>query len=218
MNGRHTACAYYFERLQGKMDGTSRRKAMAIIDRGLAGAAGLTPVKTAMYRAAAEKVIEAMGPAALERWNANVESITFYPDTESITRFARSLRPKRPQSRDVRGLCMRDQFHPHLCRLHLNGGADTDDEFPRGTADGYAHEFAHAIDWVQGEAGATSVARVWNEAWRDERRVILDRLSTVDRGASEGFADFAIFAWNYPDDARRHCPKCWRVWEDQGLV
>ena len=62
-------------------------KALATIDRHLAGAAGLTAAKKAKYRAAAEKVIRAMGPKALERWNTNVKSITFYPDMESIARF-----------------------------------------------------------------------------------------------------------------------------------
>ena len=47
------------------MDRAHRRKAMAAIDRGLASAAGLTPAGRAT-RAAAEKVLEAMGPTALE--------------------------------------------------------------------------------------------------------------------------------------------------------
>jgi hypothetical protein len=78
-----------------------------------------------MYRAAAEKVIDAMGPTALKRWNENVESITFYPDTESINRLARSLRRDLANAVGIRGFCVRDSRHPRLCSLHLNGGSDT---------------------------------------------------------------------------------------------
>jgi hypothetical protein len=193
-------------------------QAMATIDRHLAGAAGLTAAKKAQYRAAAAEVIKAMGPKALERWNANVKSITFHPDTESITRFARSLGSDLEHTKAYRGLCIRDPFQPCLCHLHLNGGADTGDQFPRITRDGFAHEFAHVIDRSREEPTPLSATRAWNEAWRDEKEVVAVRLSTIDRGANEGFADFAIFAWNYPDDARRHCPKCWRFWEDQELA
>lgn len=74
----------------------SFHQAMATIDRHLAGAAGLTVAKRAKYRAAAEKVIRAMGPKALERWNTNVQAITFYPDTESIVRFLAPCDPAWP--------------------------------------------------------------------------------------------------------------------------
>jgi hypothetical protein len=68
-------------------------QAMATIDRYLASAVGLSPTMTAAYRAAAEKVLRAMGPKAIKRWNANVQSLSFYPDTESIGRFARRMWP-----------------------------------------------------------------------------------------------------------------------------
>jgi hypothetical protein len=200
------------------MDRTSRRKAMAIIDRGLASAAGLTPAKIAMYRAAAEKVIKAMGPKALERWNANVEMITFYPDTGSVTRFARSLRPDLDDAVDIRGLCARNPSQPHLCSLHLNGGGDTGDRFSRNTCDGYAHEFAHAVDWSNGELSPLSLTQAWKDAWQENKDVINGRLDVADQSPSEGFANFAIFVWNYPEDARRHCPACRRFWKNHGLA
>ena len=196
----------------------SFHQAMATIDRHLAGAAGLTVAKRAKYRAAAEKVIRAMGPKALERWNTNVQAITFYPDTESIVRFYAHLRPGLADAVGIRGLCVRDSSRPYLCSLHLNGGSDTGDRFSRSTCDGYAHEFAHAIDWGKGESAPLSLSRAWKNAWQENRDAINDRLGVVDQEASEGFANFAIFAWNYSEDARRHCAACLRFWKDQGLA
>jgi len=191
---------------------------MAIIDRGLASAAELTPAKTAMYRAAGGKIIDAMGPKALERWNANVESITFYPDTESITRYARSLRPELDDVVDIRGLCARNPSQPRLCSLHLNGGSETGDRFSRKTSDAYAHEFAHAVDWGDGELSPLSLTQAWKDAWQESQDIINGRLGVTDQSPTEGFANFAIFVWNYPEDARRHCPACWRLWKNHGLA
>jgi hypothetical protein len=161
------------------------RKALATIDRDLAGAAGLTAAKKAKYRAAAEKVIRAMGPKALERWNANVESISFYADTESIVRFFRALGPGLANAVGIRGLCVRDSLRPYLCSLHLNGGSDTGDRFSRSTCDGYAHEFAHAIDWGNGESAPLSLSPAWMDAWQENREAINDRLGVVDQGAKD---------------------------------
>ncbi len=201
------------------MDRTHRRKAMAAIDRGLASAAGLTPAKKAIYRAAAEKVLEAMGPTALESWNANVELIAFYPDTESINRLARSLRPDLANAAGVRGFCVRDSSYPRLCSLHLNGGIDTGDSSSRTSSDVYAHEFAHAIDIDPDSSIRLSDDSRWLAAWDEERREICGILGFPEQcGAREGFAHFAVIAWGTPVAARRHYPGCWAFWSEQGLV
>jgi hypothetical protein len=191
---------------------------MAAINRCLDGSAGLPPAKKAKYREAAEKVIHAMGRNALERWNENVDSITFYPDTESINDFYRSLRRDLADAVDIRGLCFRNPTQLRLCSLHLNGGSDTGDRFSRTTSDGYAHEFAHAVDWGNGEPFPLSLTQAWRNAWQESKDVVSGRLGVADQSPTEGFANFAIFAWNYPEDARRHCPECWRFWRDHGLA
>ncbi len=195
-----------------------RDKAKATVRRCLENAVQLDQAKRAKYRAAAEAVLDAMGPAALKRWNENVKSITFYPDTESITAFARSLGLDPDHVKTFRGLCLRERRKPWNCHLHLNGGADTGDLFPRDTSDGYAHEFAHVAGWVQGQIAPLSLTRAWREAWEEEKAEVNDRVGVTDRGSNEGFGDFAILAWLYPEDARRHCPKCWKIWKDQGLA
>jgi hypothetical protein len=200
------------------MDHTSRRKAMATIDLGLASAAGLTSVMKAMYRAGAEKVIKAMGPKALERWNQNVQSITFYPDTESINRFVQTLRPDLAGLTGIRGLCLRDPSRPSLCNLHLNGGSDAGDETSWKTSNIYAHEFAHAIDWGADQPYPLSATKAWRETGGEEKREIRERLGVPDRGSAEDFANFAGVAWGYPEDARRHYPECWGFWVSGGLA
>ena len=200
------------------MDQTSRRQAMAIIDRGLASAAGLTPAKAAAYRAAAEAAIDAMGPAALKRWNENVESIVFYPDTESVTRFVHGVRPDLADVTGIRGVCMPDRTHPHICRLHLNGGDDSGDANPWKTSDTYAHEFGHAIDWASGMVGPTSMSKAWRDVSEDEKREIRQRLGVPDLGHADDFANAAVMAWNYPEDTRRHYPECWAFWSGHGLA
>ncbi len=200
------------------MDATNRRKAMVAIDRGLASAAGLTPAKKTMYRTAAEGVIDAMGPTALKRWIENVESITFYPDTESIERFLNRKRPDLANVSGTRGLCVRDRSHPHLCRLHLNGGDDTGDESPWRTDDTYAHEFGHTIDWGRGEMGPLSMSKAWREVSAEEKKEIRERLGVPDRGSTDDFANAAVMVWNHPEDARRHYPECWAFWSERGLV
>ncbi len=193
-------------------------KAKATIGRSLANAAEVDEGKKAKYRAAAEAVIDAMGLEALKRWNNNVESITFYPDTESINQFVRSLRPGLTSAIGVRGLCARNPFEPRLCSLHLNGGSDTGDEFSRSTRDGYAHEFAHAIDWGTRESGLLSRSALWADASRAEKKMLRDWLNVQDRGPADDFANFGIAAWNYPEAARRHYPECWGFWSDRGLT
>jgi hypothetical protein len=136
-----------------------RDEAKATIRRCLGNATQLDEAKKAKYRAAAEAVIDAMGPAALKRWNENLKSITFYADTESINGFARSLGPKFANVGGIRGLCIRDPKQPHLCSLHLNGGIDTGDAFRWDAGDGYAHEFAHVIDWGSLEPGPLSITK-----------------------------------------------------------
>jgi hypothetical protein len=200
------------------MDHTDRRKAMAIIDRGLASAAGLTGAKKARYRAAAEKVIHAMGSAALKRWNENVQSITFYPDTESINRFVQTLQPDLAGVAGIRGLCLRDSSRPSLCNLHLNGGSDTGDETSWKASNIYAHEFAHAIDWGADQPYPLSATKAWREAGDEKKRETRARLGVPDRGSAEDFASFAGVAWGYPEDARRHYPECWGFWVSEGLA
>ncbi len=195
-----------------------RDKAKATIRRCLENAAQLDQAKRAKYRAAAEAVLDAMGPVALKRWNENVKSITFYPDTESINEFVRSLGHAFARATDVRGLCIRDLSQPWLCGLCLNGGAETGEHFPRTTRDVYAHEFSHAVDLAEGETARLSSTVAWQMAWSAEGADIQGRLHLPNRGAREGFGNFAIIAWNYPEDARRHYPACWTFWKRHGLV
>ena len=58
-----------------------RDEAKATIARCLAVAVQLDESKRTKYRAAAEAVVNAMGFAALKRWNRNVQSITFHSDS-----------------------------------------------------------------------------------------------------------------------------------------
>ncbi len=195
-----------------------RDKAKAAIKRWLDEAVGLDEAKKANYQAAAEKVIGAMGPAALKRWNENVQSITFYPDTESIKRFLRRKQPHLVNVSGIRGLCIRDRSHPYLCHLHLNGGDDTGDASPLKTSNLYAHEFAHAIDWGRQDFGPLSMNRAWREISPAEKRQVHRWLDIPDQDPGDDFAYFAIAAWNYPEDARRHYPECWAFWSNRGLL
>jgi hypothetical protein len=195
-----------------------RGKAKAAIRRCLDEATELDEAKRAAYGAAAEAIIDAMGPVALKRWNENVESITFYADTESVTRFRRALNPGKPVQGGIRGICVRDRFRPNVCRLHLNGGSETGEPFPRTTQDVYAHEFSHAVDVAEREPQRLSSTVEWQVAWRAEGEEIQERLNLPDRGPNEGFGNFAIIAWNYPEDAKRHFPACWAFWKTHSLV
>ncbi len=193
------------------------RKAMAAIDRHLAGSAGLTPAKIAQYRAAAEKVIRAMGPEAVKRWNENVKTIRFYPDTETIERCLHRKYPDLANVSGTRGLCLRDRKRPNLCRLHLNGGSDTGNASALKTSNLYAHEFGHAIDWSADQSGPLSQGGAWREVSREEKERLREWLEVPNRGPAEDFANFAIVAWNYPEAARRHYAECWRFWSERGL-
>jgi hypothetical protein len=159
-----------------------------------------------------------MGPKALKRWNDNVQSIAFYADTKSITRFTRTLHTTLGGVEGIRGLCLRNSSRPYLCDLHLNGGGDTGDAASWKTTNLYAHEFAHAIDWGNADLAPLSSSQAWKDAWHDEGDEINGRLGIAGNEASEGFGNFAVFAWNYPEDARRHYPECWRFWEERGLA
>jgi hypothetical protein len=192
---------------------------MDTIDHHLDVAAGLTPAKKAQYRAAAAEVLMAMGPKALKRWNENVRSITFYPDTESIQDLLRREYPKPRPPSGVRGLCLRDRRQPSKCHLHVNGGSDTDDSGPRATRYIYAHEFAHGIDVAPKSFARLSDQQAWMQAWPAEDHEIRGLLHERKAcGAREGFAHFASLAWNNPDAARRHHPKCWAFFSDWGLA
>jgi hypothetical protein len=200
------------------------RKAMATIDRHLASAAGLAPAKTAAYRAAAEKVIRAMGLKALERWNENVESITFYPDIESIDR----LPYPKASPKDVRaGLCIRRKQPDRYsrCQIHVDGGDDTG-ETARASRVTYAHEFAHAIDVKPSETRRLSSNAGWKKAWDAEKDEVLRSYGIVPEERNrqrqidpqEGFALFGGIAWNYSMMARRQMPQCWAFWAGAELV
>jgi hypothetical protein len=188
---------------------------MATIDRQLAGAAGLTAAKKAMYRAAAENVIRAMGPKALERWNENVESITFYPDTESLSRWAHSKWPRderqKGQPRD--GVCVvrMDRTNRTKCLLHLDGGKEMSDV--------YAHEFAHAVDCGPAKGMFLSDSPDWTQAWSIEGTSICNilRMKTL-LGHREGFGVTGQLAWNKRALFQRHYSRCWALWSLVGLV
>jgi hypothetical protein len=195
-----------------------RDKAKATLRRCLENAAQLDQAKRAKYRAAAEAVLDAMGPAALKRWNENVKSITFYPDTESITAFARSQGMDPEHTKAFRGLFMRDPSQPHLCSLHLNGGNDTGNASALKTGDLYAHEFGHAIDWSVSEADILSASAAWRKVSEEEKKNLREWLGVSNRGPAEDFANFAIVALSYQEAARRHYPECWRFWSERGLV
>jgi hypothetical protein len=194
-----------------------RDQAKATVRRCLENAVQLDQAKRAKYRAAAEAVLDAMGPVALKRWNENVQSITFYPDTESINRFVQSLGRKFAGVTGVRGSCIRDPNQPWLCSLHLNGGADTGDAFRWDASEGYAHEFAHAIDWGIKDPGPLSITIAWQDAWESNGEMICEDLRQPNRGAREGFADFAVLVWMRPEEARQHV-KCYAFWSERGLL
>jgi hypothetical protein len=196
---------------------THRDKAKAAIRRYLSQATQLDEAKKATYRAAAEAVIDAMGPEALKRWNENLKSITFYPDTESINQFVRSLGPEFANVTGVRGVCIHDPNQPRLCSLHLNGGSDTGDAFRWDARDGYAHEFGHVIDWGASEPGPLSITKAWCDAWAENGEEICGRLREPNRGAREGFADFAILGWGRPEEARKQA-RSYEFWRERGLV
>jgi hypothetical protein len=195
-----------------------RDKAKAIIRRCLENAAQLDQAKRTKYRAAAVAVLDAMGPVALMRWNENVKSITFYPDTESINRFVQSLGHKFARATGVRGLCIRDLNQPWLCSLHLNGGVDTGDVFSWNASEAYAHEFAHAIAWKRDEAGPLFVTKGWQDAWAQNGDRICGQMKMLNRGPREGFADFGVLVWNRYQDASSCGPSCLQFWEERGLA
>jgi hypothetical protein len=196
---------------------------MATIDRHLAGAAGLTAAKKAQYRAAAEKVLKAMGPKALERWNANVQSITFYPDTESLTRWADAKWPRdiQQKGRPRAGVCVvrTDRANQTRCLLHLDGGNDTGDIAAGPSIAVYAHEFAHAIDCGPAKGMFLSDSPDWILAWNAEGKSICRSLGMEFLvGYREGFGITAQFAWNNRRLFQRHHPRCWAFWSLAGLV
>ena len=130
----------------------------------------------------------------MERWNANVESVTFHADIESIDR----LPYPKASPTDVRaGLCIRrkqpDKYS--WCQLHVDGGDDTG-ETARASRVTYAHEFAHAIDVEPSDTRRLSSDAGWKKAWDAEEDGVLRSCestpgSKIGRGRltpQEGFA------------------------------
>jgi len=196
-----------------------RQKALAKIQATLQAASYLSPDKQAAYGKAAHQILHAMGAKALARWNANVRKIFFYASSETVDRLARYADPTIPPGRIVGTFVARRPPDNPVCDLYLNGGQELQDRFPKTTADNYAHEFAHAIDRDPVTGKPMSARSDWVEAWKAE----VQKLGAmIDPNARvyphEGFAEFGRIAWNYPEFARRHCPQCWKLWSQEGLV
>ncbi len=184
-----------------------------------AGGDHLPSAKQEAFGRAAHQVLHAMGAKALARWNANVRKIFFYASSETVDRLARYADPTIPPGRIVGAFVARRPPENPVCDLYLNGGQELQDRFPKTTADNYAHEFAHAIDRDPVTGKPMSAQPDWVEAWKAEVRGLG---AMIDPNARvyphEGFAEFGRIAWNYPEFARRHCPQCWKLWSQEGLV
>jgi hypothetical protein len=186
---------------------------------------GLSEQSKKTYLYAAKAVMNYMPKDALGRLERNMKDVKFYDSCETMT--DKLIGKFDQESRDA-GKTLGGAFEHEYGRadgtVHLDGG--TESTLPR---DFYAHEFAHAVDGEphaaqEGENGFTftgggriSDTNKWQDAWESEiKDGALSDYATSE--PSEGFAEFARIAWKTPRDAFTQFPKCWAVWEAEGLV
>lgn len=193
---------------------THEAKLMAMVER------ALTDDHPKQYRSAAKTVVSAMPAKAQKTAYQNVLSVKFFGDAKSLT----SAIEEDAGGYDAGGAF---KFNPvtHVGTLYLDGQTGIYADGDEDVRQVYAHEFAHAVDWIRDPSGKTikgepiSDTDEWLGAFRSE-------IDTDDRALSsyaqtspaEGFAEFGRLAWLSPEKARESFPKCWAVWETHGLV
>ena len=172
------------------------------------------------YQAAADRVIAGMGPEALAEWHNTTVTTHFYGSIKALDDQARAIEgPDKPPG--VAAGLTTAQWNQEKERFeathHINGGSEQPKTNPkaREAADYYAHEFAHSVDLNRNFSHKPE----WQEAWKaEEGRVTATMPGRENRGPSEGFSDFAVHAWLYPESAKRDTPRCWSLWHDWKLA
>ena len=158
----------------GKGEGKSRDPHAALRGRAKAKFAGflaqnqeLKPALREQYQAAADQVIDGMGPKALEAWHDEVVSTHFYSSIKELDAKAAELKGESKKEGTTFGLTVPEG---DKSAHHLNGGSENrpNPEDIRKPADYYAHEFAHAVDIHRG----FSQKQEWHEAWKADREYI----------------------------------------------
>ena len=172
----------------------------------------LTPALRKQYQAAADRVIAGMGPRALAAWSKTAVEAKFYSSAKEVDAKAKEL-----GSKEKKAIPAFTESEVGKATHHLNGGSEQtgNPASVRQAADYYAHEFAHAVDLH----GKFSETEAWHKAWKaDEEAATTSMPGRAGRGAIEGFADFGVNAWLYPEAAQRQTPECWKAWSHWKLV
>lgn len=164
------------------------------------------------YGKTAKMVYDRLSPAAKERFDKHVESVSFHESPDVLTEKLKEANPKMTEvvgSKKAGGAYSKMQKE-----LMLNGGHRMDGK--KYTADQiYAHEYSHAIDGPDKELSSSSE---WREAWKAEAKN-LSKYAT--KTPAEGFAEFGrmVYAGELgSEQLRERYPGMMGYFESAGLL
>ncbi len=178
--------------------------------------------EVAAFRSAFSATLGGLNEKAITSLESNLEDAHFYPNSLWLTHKIAGAKHAQEGKLGVHGAWEYSE-QTGSGKLHLDGGVG--DKATRLTPEAirhvYAHEVAHAIDWVPDSAGggghAISSTTKWGEAYAAELKS--GSLSTyATTSASEGFAEFGRLANHSPAIARERFPRCAAVWAEHGLI
>ena len=185
------------------------------------------PGQKEAYLAAAQQVLGFMPNQAIEKLNTNLDTAVFFQNTDDLTKMLQTISSKDYDNKIVGGAWVnagpRQGELMTQGKLMLDGGGELGDKYPDTTREVYAHEFSHAIDYLNspGKGIASRISSTWNwiSAWDDEINTGYEPLSKYARkDATEGFAEFGRLCYTNPKQAKELFPRCWNIWVDRGLV
>lgn len=180
----------------------------------------LTTEQRVEYFESTQRVVKAMSPKALARFNSGAAGgINFYSSMEELNKGVRAGFP------NFKGQVAGVYAHTKQSgSLHVDGGRMGESAAQMRAAgravqshELYAHEFAHSIDGPKLEISSSPE---WQRAWREE---LQDGALTEYAGkkSSEGFAEFGRLVLSGEHnlaEIKRDYPKCFAVWQKHGLV
>ena len=189
----------------------------AAVDGWLAkGGQHLPPALRQRYAGDLKAVLDTMPAAARGlALKAVGDRAHFYPDTAGVTAaFAELAGNPAWKNRRVGGFVDHFEGEPDA-HLHVDGGEDTDPNYPDKARGVYAHELAHAVDAGHRFSGSAA----WHQAWAAELRDG-GRLTRYARTSpAEGFAEVGRAVVERGAAAvKAALPQCYAFWEAKGLT
>lgn len=188
------------------------------------GLQDIEPLQAEAYREAVHMALSKMSPRFRSSVAISVQRIVFHGDVDAVTDAWRESAGTVRASDSVLAY-----WAPANGELHLDGEFDRQgrSHLPGGEDlwHVYAHEFAHALDYLgpmDGGGQTYSTTQEWQGIWTDEiytHGVGDPPLSAYARTSmSEGFAEYARLVLSDRTSAEQKFPKAWGYWKLHGLV